>query len=157
MNSKMNRLAARLRHARIARTMLCVGSTALFACAASATTIAGTLDTSAAFSATNQSTDGTTYFNAPYTGALPAAAVAVGGFDFTVPSGFEVSGATISGNFGSDALGSGTAAVDLFMNSVQVATCDNACAAATQSADVAWSFTFTPAELGAFEIGRAHV
>jgi len=150
MNSKTDRPAARLRHTRIARATLCIASTALFACAASATTITGTLDTSAAFSATNQSTDGTTYYNAPYTGVLPAAAVAVGGFDFTVPSGFEVSSATISGNFGSNALGSGTAAVDLFVNAIQVATCDSGCAAATQSADVAWSFTFTPAELGAF-------
>ena len=155
MNSKTERPAARLRHARIARAMLCIVSTALFAGAASATTIAGTLDTSAAFSATNQSADGTTYFNAPYTGALPAAPVVVGGFDFTVTSGFQVSGATISGNFGSDALGSGTAEVDLFVNAIQVATCNSGCADATQSADMAWSFTFTPAELGAFAGGSA--
>lgn len=155
MNSKTERPAARLRHARIARAMLCIVSTALFAGAASATTIAGTLDTSAAFSATNQSADGTTYFNAPYTGALPAAPVVVGGFDFTVTSGFQVSGATISGNFGSSELGSSSSAVDLFVNSVEVASCDSVCAAATQSNDVAWSFTFTASQLGAFAGGSA--
>jgi hypothetical protein len=157
MKSKIDLIGTRRRHARVARAMLCIAGTALFAGLASAgtQTIAGTVDTSAAFSATNQSGDGTTYFDAPYTGALPAAPVTVGDFDFSVPSGFAVSGATISGNFGSDALGSGSAEVDLFVNSVQVATCDSACAAATQSADVAWSFTFTAAELGALADGSA--
>lgn len=155
MKSKIDRLDTRLRHARAARAVLCIASAVLFAGVASANTqtIAGTADTSAAFSATNQSVDGTTYYNAPYSGALPAAPVSVGEFDFTVPSGFVVSGATISGNFGSDALSSGTAAVDLFVNAVQVASCDSVCAAATQSADMAWSFTFTAAELGALANG----
>ena len=139
---------------KIDRALLCA-SVALFACAtsASAQTITGTVDTSAANSATNQSTDGTTYYNAPYGGTLPAAPVSVGAFDFTVPNGSVVSGATISGDFGSNALGSGTAAVDLFVNSVEVARCDSVCEAATQSNDVAWSFTFSASQLGAFADG----
>ncbi len=150
MTSKIDRL----RNPGVARTLL---SVALFACAASAgaQTITGTVDTSAANSSTNQSSDGTTYYNAPYGGTFPAAPVVVGAFDFTVPSGSVVSGATISGNFGSNVLGSGTSAVDLFVNSVEVASCDSVCAAATQSNDVAWSFTFTASQLGAFAGGSA--
>ena len=150
MTSKIDRL----RNPGVARTLL---SVALFACAASAgaQTITGTVDTSAANSSTNQSSDGTTYYDAPYGGTFPAAPVVVGAFDFTVPSGSVVSGATISGNFGSNVLGSGTSAVDLFVNSVEVASCDSVCAAATQSNDVAWSFTFTASQLGAFAGGSA--
>ena len=80
--------------------------------------------------------------------------MAVGGFDFTVPSGFKVSGATISGNVGSNALGSGyRPRSSLFVNSVEVASCDSVCEAATQSSDVAWSFTFATSQLAAFADG----
>lgn len=139
------------------RTARRIAAAVLFAAAASsqAATITGTVDTSAASSPTNQSADGTTYFNAPYSGAFPAPAVTVGEFDFAVPAGSFVSGATVSGDFGSDALGSGTAEVDLFLNAVEVASCDAGCANASQSADVAWSFTFTPAELASFANGTA--
>ena len=139
------------------RTARRIAAVVLFAAAASsqAATITGTVDTSAASSPTNQSADGTTYFNAPYSGAFPAAPVTVGAFDFAVPAGSFVSGATVSGDFGSDALGSGTAEVDLFLNAVEVASCDAGCANASQSADVAWSFTFTPAELASFASGTA--
>ena len=122
---------------------------------AHAQTFTGTLDTSAAFSPTNQSSDGSTYYDAPANGPFPAAPVAVGEFDFALAPGAHVTSVVVSGDFGSDALGSGTAAVDLFLNGIEVASCDAACAAASQSADVAWSFALPAAELGAFANGSA--
>ena len=148
MTSKIDRLAAR-----IARAMLLATTGALVAGAASATTIAGTLDTSSAFSPTNQSFDGSTYYNAPYNGPVPAAPVVVGEFDFVLPSGNAVTGATISGDFGSNVLGSGTAQVDLYVGNIEVASCGLACETATQSNDVAWSFTFSASQLGAIGSG----
>jgi len=149
MTSKIDRVAARLRHARIARAMLAVAGAALFAGAASAATIAGTLNTSSAFSPTNDSTDGSTYYNDAYYGPLPAAPVVVGEFDFSLPSGNAVSGATISGDFGSNSLGSGTGAVELFVGNVEVANCDAACETATAANEMAWSFTFASTQLSA--------
>jgi hypothetical protein len=138
---------------RLARATLALAATALFAGAASATTITGTVNTSAAFSPTNQSADGTTYFNAPYGGAFPAASVIVGEFDFSVPAGSAVSDATISGNFGSNVLGSSTGAVDLYVGAVEVASCDAACANATAANDFAWSYTFASGQLDALASG----
>lgn len=155
MNSKIERLQARPGRARIAHAMLCVAGATLFAGAASATTISGTVDTSAAFSPTNQSSDGTTFFSAPYNGTFPAASVVVGEFDFSLPSGSAVTGATISGDFGSNTLGSATGEVDLFVNAVEVATCNSSCAATTESTDVAWSFTFAASQLSALANGSA--
>ena len=149
MTSQIDRLAARLGRTRIARAMLLAATGALVAGAASATTITGTLNTSSALSPTNQSSDGTTYYNAPYTGPVPAAPVVVGEFDFALPSGDAVTGATISGDFGSNVLGSGTGQVDLFVGSVEVASCGAACESATLSNDMAWSFTFSSAQLAA--------
>ncbi len=142
-------------HGARARPALVAAALLLIASAASATTLSGTIDTSSAFSPTNQSADGITYYNAPYDGPFPSAAFAIGAFDFVIPTGFAASGATISGNFGSDILGSSTSEVDLFLNQVEVARCDSACAAASESADVAWSHVFSAAELGALASGSA--
>ncbi len=153
MRSQIDRLAARLGRARIARAILLAASGALLAGAASASTVGGTLSTASTFSPTNQSSDGTTYYNAPYTGPVPAAPVVVGEFDFVLPSGNAVTGATLSGDFGSNALGSGTGQVDLYVGNVEVASCDAACETATQSNDQAWSFTFSSTQLGAIGSG----
>ena len=142
---------------KIPRAFAQLAAAALMAAAAGAQaqTYAGTIDTSAAFSPTNQSGDGATYYNAPAAGPFPAASVAIGEFDFALAPGAQVTSALVSGDFGSNALGSGTAPVDLFLNGFEVASCDAACAAATQSADVAWSFALPAAELGAFASGSA--
>src|SRR5262249_9587635 len=71
------------------------------------TTVNGFIDTSAAFSPTNQSTDGMTYFNAP-AGSFPTDAFTIGEFDFDL-GGHAAASATLSGDFGSDTLGSPTA------------------------------------------------
>ena len=134
-----------------------VGAAALFAFAVSAQsqTINGSIDTSALFSPTNQSADGTTYYNAPYAGPFPAPSVVIGEFDFVIPGGSLVSAATFSGDFGSNILGSSTAEVDLFVNSVEVASCDTTCALASESNDVPWSHVFTAGELVALGSGAA--
>lgn len=122
---------------------------------AHASTISATINTGGAFSPTNQSTDGVTYFNANNSGPFPAAPVTIGELDYTIPGSETVSGATISGNFGSNIVGSATAPVDLFLNGIEVASCDAACAMASQSNDVAWSFTFGSANLFALATGKA--
>ncbi|HKT74547.1 MAG TPA: VPLPA-CTERM sorting domain-containing protein [Steroidobacteraceae bacterium] len=128
---------------------------AIAAGTAHATTINGSLDTSAAFSPTNQSTDGTTYFNAPASGPFPGSAVQIGEFDFSVPAGETITSATLSGDFGSNTLGSGSAQVDLTLNGIAVASCDSACASASGLADVPWAFTFTAGELASLASGKA--
>jgi hypothetical protein len=138
------------------RALAALAAAALMGAAAGAQaqTYSGLIDTSAAKSPTNQSTDGSTYFGAPVFGPFPAPAVQVGEFDFAVGGG-HVSSVVVSGNFGSDTLGSGTAAVDLFLNGVEVASCDAACVAGTQSADVAWSFTIPSSSFASFADGMA--
>jgi hypothetical protein len=134
-----------------------IAAAIVFAAAASAqaaTTINGTIDTSAAFSPTNQSADGSTYYNAPAM-SFPAAPVTIGEFDFSLPTGHGIASLSLSGNFGSDALGSATAPVDLFLNGVAVARCDAACAQASELADVAWSYSFSSADLAALANGKA--
>lgn len=119
-----------------------------------AANVAGMVDTSAAFSPTNQSFDGSTYYNAPAAGPFPSDAFTVGEFDFSLSPGFAVTGGTISGDFGSDVLGSATAEVDLYVDQVLIARCDSTCATASETADVAWTHTFTGSELGALGNGR---
>ena len=134
-----------------------VGAAALFAIAVSAhsQTITGTIDTSALFSPTNQSSDGATYFNAPYSGPFPAPPVAIGEFDFVIPAGTMIGGASFSGNFGSDSLGSATSEVDLFINQIAVAVCSAACATASQTGDAAWTYMLNAAEWAALSAGKA--
>jgi hypothetical protein len=132
-------------HARERRSTLVrpIAALAIIAAAgaAHASTISGTVKTGALFSPSNQSADGTSYFNAPTNG--PFAQVTIGEFDFTVPSGEALSAATFSGNFGSNTLGSGTAQVNLFLDGIAVASCGAACEAASTSANVAWSYALT--------------
>lgn len=125
------------------------------ASSAQAGTINGLIDTGSIFSSTNGSADGATYFsNGNYSGPFPAPTVVIGEFDFTVANGESLTAATISGNFGSNIYGS-SAAVDLFLNGVAVATCDNNCSFNTGAADVAWSYTLTQPQLSALSNGKA--
>jgi hypothetical protein len=112
---------------------------------AQAATVSGTINTSAALSPSNQSIDGTTYFNAPTDNSFTS--LVVGEFDFSLPAGFGISGGSVSGNFGSDILGSGTSQATLYLNGINVASCDAVCESASQSADVSWSHVFTTGEL----------
>jgi len=123
--------------------------------AAQASTISGLINTSAAFSPTNQSSDSVTYFNAPSFGPFPGAAVAIGEFDFSIPSTDSIVAATITGHFGSDSLGSGTSQLSLFLNGVALASCDAACSINSETADVAWSYTFTAPQLSSLLSGQA--
>lgn len=123
---------------------------------AHASTITGTINTSSAFSPANYSTDGTSFFTAPYSGPFPAAPVEVGEFDFTVPTGEAITSAVFSGNFGSDVnIGAGTSPVDLYLNGVEVASCGLACALQSLGHDVAWSYSFSAANLAALVSGQA--
>jgi len=123
------------------------------ASSAHAATISGVINTSNIFSPTNQSSDGTSYFNTPAT--APFSSVIVGEFDFTIPSGESIFSATITGNFGSNTLGSGSSQVDLFLNGVAVAHCDALCETNSLSSDVPWTYTFTSAQFASLSSGAA--
>lgn len=76
----------------------------------------------------------------------------IGAFDFTIPTGDVITGATISGTFG-DVNIPVTALADLFVDNgnINVAGCDDfssPCAAGTVDGSlVPWSHTFSPTEL----------
>jgi hypothetical protein len=58
-----------------------------------------------------------------------------------------VTAGSFSGNFGSNTLASGTAQATLFVDGVQLAHCDATCEAASNSNDVAWSYSLTASNL----------
>jgi hypothetical protein len=132
------------------------GAAILMACigAAEADILIAPIGTGPDVSPTNQSSDGATYFNAPNSGPFPAAPVTVGQVQFAVPAGQQINGAAIAGDFGSAAPGA-TAPVDLFLNGVEVALCNTACASASAVTNVMWSSTFSPADLFALSSGAA--
>jgi len=76
----------------------------------------------------------------------------IGAFGFTIPKGYRVTAATISGTFG-DVNFSTTALADLFVDGIDVAGCDSfsaACAAGTVNGSlVSWSYTFTGPQIAA--------
>jgi hypothetical protein len=114
------------------------------ATAAQASTISGTVNTGG--NPANLSGDAVTFASAPSSGAFPLT-MTVGEFDFSVPSGQAITAGSFSGNFGSNALASGTSQAKLFVDGVQLALCDTACEAASQSNDVAWSYSLTASDL----------
>jgi hypothetical protein len=120
-------------------------SSLMFANVANADIQTGTLNTS--LSSSNQSTDSVSYFNTP--SISPFTLLTVGEYDFSLPAGISVSTASLSGDFGSNILGSGTAQVALFADGIAVASCDVNCELASVSNDVAWSYTFSNADLAA--------
>ena len=92
-----------------------------------------------------------------YSSTLPPASINIGSFDFSIPVGDYVTGATISGTFG-DINYPTTALTDLFVDrgSIEVAECDSSaggtifppCAAGTVDGSlVPWSYTFSASDL----------
>jgi len=116
----------------------------LAASAAQASTISGTVNTGN--NPANFSGDAATFASAASAGPFPLT-MTVGEFDFSVPSGQSITAGSFSGNFGSDFLASGTSQVKLFVDGVQLALCDVACEAATQSSDAAWLYSLTASDL----------
>ena len=88
-----------------------------------------------------------------FSSSFPPDPITIGTFNFTIPAGEQVVGATISGTFG-DVNIPVTAVTDLFVDSgtIQVGACDSTgdpCAAGTIDGSlVPWSYTFTGAQLG---------
>lgn len=106
------------------------------------------------FDASNQAAppDTTDYEGQFFDGTAAPYPITIGAFDFTIPAGDQVVGATISGTFG-DVNIPVTALTDLYVDSgsIQVAGCDDPsapCAAGTVDGSlVPWSYTFTPTQL----------
>jgi hypothetical protein len=117
----------------------------LAASAAQASTISGTVDTGGN-PAVNFSGDAVTFASAPSNGPFPST-MTVGEFDFSVPGGQAVTAGSFSGDFGSNALGSGTSQAELFVDGIQLALCNAACEAASQSSAVAWLYSLTASDL----------
>ncbi len=85
-----------------------------------------------------------------FSSTFPPDPITIGTFDFTIPTGDQIVGATISGTFG-DVNEPGSALADLFVDggSIQVAACDDPTAScAVGGSPVSWSYTFTKAQLG---------
>ena len=63
-------------------------------------------------------------FNGPFAvgGTFPRPTLTVATFNFTLPAGFEIGSATLSGTFG-NSVGGTTAPVTLFLDSLQVTQC----------------------------------
>jgi hypothetical protein len=94
--------------------------------------------------------DGTASF-----GPFPST-LAIGDFTFSIPTGYTVIGATISGTFGNNDVPGTTdtsAPADLFVDggTIEVAECDDAlsftAACDAGSSPTAWSYIFTPSDL----------
>lgn len=112
------------------------------------------------FGASNQTAppDTTDYEGIYYDGVdtLPPSSISIGTFEFTIPTGESVTGATISGTFG-DVNIPVTALADLWVDSgtIEVGECDStledsapACAFGTDDGSlVSWSYTFSSTDL----------
>lgn len=63
-------------------------------------------------------------FNGPFTvgGTFPRPSLTVATFNFTLPAGFQIGSATLSGTFGNSVAGT-TAPVTLFLDNLQVTQC----------------------------------
>lgn len=120
---------------------------------------AGVIAINPTFDPSNQASDGTDYEGVFYDGVttFPPSSTTIGTFDFTIPTGQNVVGATISGTFG-DVNFPVTALADLFVDdgNIEVAACDiesdgvtyPPCAAGTVDGSlVSWSYTFSSADL----------
>ena len=76
----------------------------------------------------------------------------MGTFTFVIPAGETTTGATVSGTFGNSATTS-TSVHDVFADGILVASCPDKLAFCWITGPVAWSHTFTAAELGIFADG----
>lgn len=106
-----------------------------------------------AFDSSNQAAppDTTDYEGNFYDGTSAPYDIAIGTFDFTIPTNDIVIGATISGTFG-DVNIPVTALTDLYVDggNIQVGGCDDLtanCATGINSSLTSWSHTFTGTEL----------
>ena len=126
----------------------------------SASAQAGVIAVSPTFGASNQTAppDTTDYEGIFYDGVttFPPSSISIGTFNFTIPTGEIVLGATISGTFG-DVNVPVTALTDLFVDggTIEVGECDlnpdssyPPCAAGTADGSlVPWSYTFSSTDL----------
>jgi hypothetical protein len=93
-----------------------------------------------------------------FSSTFPPVPINIGTFDFTIPAGDQIVGATISGTFGDVNFGT-TALTDLFVDggTIEVASCGSftdPCAAGTIDGSlVQWSYTFTSAQLASLTGG----
>ena len=112
------------------------------------------------FDASNQVSppDTTDYEGNFFDGSSAPYDITIGTFNFTIPTGNQIVGATISGTFGDVNLPT-TALADLFVDGITVAGCDDptdACAAGTIDGSlVPWSHTFSGTELSELASGFA--
>lgn len=112
------------------------------------------------FDASNQaaSPDTSDYEGNFFDGSSAPYDITIGTFNFTIPAGDQVVGATIFGTFGDVNL-STTALADLFVNGINVGGCDDPadpCAAGTIDGSlVPWSHTFSGTELSELASGFA--
>jgi hypothetical protein len=87
-----------------------------------------------------------------FSSTFPPSSISIGTFNFTIPAGDYVTGATISGTFG-DVNYSSSALTGLYVDdgNIEVGECDSyadPCAVGTSDGSlVPWSHTFTGAEL----------
>ena len=130
------------------------------ALALAGTAQAGDIVLSPTFAVSNQTSppDTTDYEGIFYdeSTTFPPASISIGTFNFTIPVGKSVLGATISGTFG-DVNENTTALTDLYVlnGTIEVGACDlnpdlsyPPCAAGTVDGSlVPWSYTFTSADL----------
>jgi hypothetical protein len=116
----------------------------LAASAAQASTISGTVDTGN--NPDNFSGDSLTFASAPSNGPFPSS-MTLGEFDFALPSGDAITAGSFGGNWGSDFLGSATSQGKIFVDGVQLAICDAACEAASQTSQVSWFYSLTASDL----------
>ncbi|HEY3827437.1 MAG TPA: hypothetical protein VGL82_22950 [Bryobacteraceae bacterium] len=107
------------------------------------------------FDASNQAAlpDTTDYEGNFFDDATAPYNITIGTFNFTIPTGFAVTGATISGMFGDQNIPCCSALTDFFVQSgtIKVAGCDSfsdPCATGTlDGSTVPWSYTFSPTDL----------
>ena len=138
------------------RTVVAVLLSTVACLGVSATAKATSIVVSPTFAASNQAAfpDTTDYEGVFYDGVtmFPPSSIPIGTFNFTIPTGDNVVGGTISGTFG-DVNYSTTTLTDLYVAglSIEVASCDDfsdPCAAGTVDGSlVAWSYTFSATDL----------
>ncbi len=98
-------------------------------------------------------------FNGPFAvgGTFPRPTLTVATFNFTLPAGFEIGSATLSGTFG-NSVGGTTAPVTLFLDSLQVTQCAAAapCTGAFgTTGPTPFVFNFSAADLSLLTDGMA--
>ncbi len=136
----------------IAALILCAGA----AIGLTTPARAGDILVTPTFDSSNQTAppDTTDYEGNFYDGTQAPYDLTIGTFDFTIPTGESVIGATISGTFGDQNGDTGTALADLFVlgGTIQVGECDLEADGVTYppcaTSNEPWSYTFSSTDLG---------